>query len=158
RLGLTEATRAILGRIIPTVRRVANEAADGRLSVAEIQPFHNDELVDDGGNLARDFGALRLEVVTDKSAEFVRRSLKDARVDDVRVTRALHLVEPGQHLTGVQAVSCPGVLGAVACEAFRLLLAPGEGKPAQCGEAVDKDHPITIEVLERSADRVVMRR
>src|SRR6516162_7953764 len=60
-LNLLEPASAIFGGVAPGVRRRAHEGACWR-AVAEVDPLHRDDLVDDAGQLAASLASLDLRL------------------------------------------------------------------------------------------------
>ena len=80
-LELIEAAAAILRRIVPAVRRGADEAAR-QDAVAEIDPVIGDHLIDDRRQLAPGAGAFELQAMLGP-IEVVDDGLEDAEKDHV---------------------------------------------------------------------------
>src|SRR5262249_31746519 len=77
RLGLIKLSAAIFRRVSPRIRRRAHESA-GQLVIGEVEKFHDDDLIDDGADLARHFCAFHLESEFDEAAEVVGDFFEDA--------------------------------------------------------------------------------
>src|SRR5260370_40934890 len=147
----------ILGRVPPRIRRCAHERTR-RLAVAEIDPLHGDDLIDDTRQLPACLAAFQLNLEF-RAVEFVRNLFEDGDEHDALSACVLKLVQPADHLAAMQSVCAAGILlaGALA-KGFRLLFGPTETQAAYGGDAVDKDHVVFVEVFERTTDAFVMRR
>src|SRR5262249_17392246 len=102
---LAEPAAAILGRKSPPVRRGANEPALRLFAAFEIDPVHYDEFVNDAADLARHFGALHLDLESERAIEFVEHLFEDADENNMLCPRMLKLVQPEHHLARVQPIS-----------------------------------------------------
>src|SRR5262245_44735332 len=99
---LLEPAAAIFGRVAPRVRLRADEGAY-RLAVAEIDPVHGDNFVDDAGKLAAGLQALHLKAKLGMT-EIVSRLFQDADEDDVLSPRVLQLAQQHEHFARMKAV------------------------------------------------------
>src|SRR5260370_37775100 len=146
----------ILGRVPPRIRRCAHERTR-RLAVAEIDPLHGDDLIDDTRQLAAGLATFQLNLEF-RAVEFVRILFEDGDENDALSASVLQLVQPADHLAAVQPVGAACILlaGALA-KTLGLLLCPAEREAADGGNAVDKNHIVPIEIFERAADAFEMR-
>src|SRR5262245_3390075 len=124
---LLESARTILGGIAKRVGIRAHERAH-RLAVAEIDPLHGDDLVDDRWQLASGLGTLDLRL-PGRDVELVDVLFQHRHKDNGLLARVLELVEPADHAACVQSVDAAQILAAAVAGRFRLLLRPGEAEP-----------------------------
>ena len=124
-LELIEAAGAILRRVVPAVRRGADERPH-QDAVAEIEPVMSDHLIDDCRELAPGAGAFELQSMLDP-IEVVCDGLKDTDEDHIDAARLLQVHEPAEHLARVQTVGAAEILPA--CSDPRML--PAADLPRQ---------------------------
>src|SRR5260370_12683654 len=131
----------ILGRVPPRIRRCAHERTR-RLAVAEIDPLHGDDLIDDTRQLPAGLAAFQLNLEF-RAVEFVRNLFEDGDENDALSACVLQLVQPADHLAAMQSASAAGILlaGALA-KGFRLLFGPTETQAAYGGEGVGKNNGV----------------
>src|SRR5262249_26235677 len=96
---LLKSPAAVFCRVCPLVRLRADEGAHG-LAVAEVDPVHGDDLVDNAGELAAGLRAFHLKAEF-SATELVDDALEDANKDDVLLARVLQLMQPHQHFSRV---------------------------------------------------------
>src|SRR5215831_4255529 len=154
---LAEPAAAIFAGVVPLIRLVADKCAR-RLAVAEIDPIHHDELVDDAADLARHLGALHLDLKSERAIEFVRHLFKDADKDDMLRPCVLKLVEKEQKFARVQPVSAAQIFRASTIRPrLGLLFGPAKTKTTCMSDAVDEDQVVTIEIFQPPPDSLEMR-
>ena len=98
-LDLIEPPAPILRRIAERIERVADEGPVG-IAVGLADLGHDDDLVDDAGELVTGLRALDLGG-EDTAIEVVELLVEDADEPDVLIARALEVGEPGDHLLAV---------------------------------------------------------
>jgi hypothetical protein len=144
-LDLLEPTGAVLRRIIPAIRSRAHERAHWD-AVAEINPVHRDDLVDDAGEFAGGLGAFHLQRKF-MAVEFVSYPLEDADKHHGLSACVLQLMKPEKHFARVKPVRATSILSAARSERLRLLFCVSERKAADSSDAVDKDGTVLIKML-----------
>src|SRR5260221_2160771 len=147
----------ILGRVPPRIRRCAHERTR-RLAVAEVDPVHRDNLIDDARQLPAGLAAFQLNLEF-RAVEFVRNLFEDGDENDALSACVLQLVQPADHLAAMQSVCAAGILlaGALA-KGFRLLFGPTETQAAYGGDAVVKNHVVFVGGFARTTHAFLMRR
>ena len=102
RLELLEPAAAILGRIIPAVRRCADKRAR-QGTVAVINPVVSDDFVDDGWQFASGASAFKLQAMFGV-IEVVENGFEHTKEHDVDVAGLLDMRQPGERFAGVQSI------------------------------------------------------
>src|SRR4051794_10336674 len=153
-LDLLEPTGAVLRRIIPAIRSRAHERAHWD-AVAEIDPVHRDDLVDDAGELTTSLGPFHLQRELG-AIELIDDLFEDANEHDGLPACVLKLMKPEKHFARVEPVRAAGILSAARSERLRLLFCISERKAADSGDTVDEDCAVLIEMLEFAADTCKM--
>src|SRR4051794_5218721 len=153
-LDLLEPTGAVLRRIIPAIRSRAHERAHWD-AVAEIDPVHRDDLVDDAGELTTSLGPFHLQREFD-AIELIDNLFEDADKHDGLPACVLKLMKPEKHFARVESVRAAGVLSAPRSERLRLLFCVPKRKATKSGDTVDKNDAVLIEMLEFAANTCKM--
>src|SRR5262249_3961041 len=104
RFDLFEPTGAILGWIAPLIGIGADEGARRRLAVAEVDPIHSDDFIDDLRELASGLRPLHLRLPA-RNIELVDILLEHRDKDHAAPARVLLLIEPRQHAASMQPVN-----------------------------------------------------
>jgi hypothetical protein len=96
-LDLFESAAPILRGVLPRIWRGADEGSRRR-AVAEVDPLHGDDLIDNARQLAPGLSAFELWL-PGRDVEIVCESFQDCDEDDVLAARVLSLLQPRDQLT-----------------------------------------------------------
>src|SRR6516225_11204210 len=81
-LNLIQPPATILGRVVPAVRGCTDKCTRWP-AVTEVDPVHDDDLIDDAADLARHLGALHLNLISEVAIELVGQLFENSDEHDV---------------------------------------------------------------------------